>query len=49
MDKFAISSANAIQIIMSQQITKFAKDFDITYEKAFIQAYDDINYNITTV
>ena len=28
---------------------RFEKDFDITYEKAFIQAYDDMNYNISTV
>jgi hypothetical protein len=28
---------------------RFEKDFDTTYEKAFIQAYNDINYNISIV
>jgi len=49
MDKYTISYANAIQLIIRQQIEKFEKDFDIQYEKAFIQAYDDMNYNISTV
>ena len=49
MDKYTISYANAIQLIMSKQIDRFEKDFDTTYEKAFIQAYDDMNYNISTV
>jgi hypothetical protein len=37
------------KLIMSKQIDRFEKDFDIRYEKAFIQAYDDMNYNISTV
>ena len=49
MDKYTISYANATQLIMSKQIDRFEKDFDTTYEKAFIQAYDDMNYNISTV
>ena len=49
MDKYTISYANAIQIIISKQIERFEKDFNIRYEKAFIQAYDDMNYNISTV
>ena len=49
MDKYTISYANAIQLIMSKQIDRFEKDFDTTYEKAFIQSYDDMNYNISTV
>ena len=49
MDKYTISYANAIQLIMSKQIDRFEKDFDTTYKKAFIQAYDDMNYNISTV
>ena len=49
MDKYTISYANAIQLIIRQQIEKFEKDFDIQYEKAFIQAYNDINYNISIV
>ena len=49
MDKYTISYANAIQIIISKQIERFEKDFDTTYEKAFIQAYNDMNYNISMV
>ena len=49
MDKYTISYANAIQLIIRQQIEKFEKDFDIQYEKAFIQAYNDMNYNISIV
>jgi hypothetical protein len=49
MDKYTISYANAIQLIIQQQIEKFEKDFDIQYEKAFIQAYNDMNYNISIV
>ena len=49
IDKYTISYANAIQLIMSKQIDRFEKDFDTTYEKAFIQAYDNMNYNISTV
>ena len=37
------------QLIIRQQIEKFEKDFDIQYEKAFIQAYNDMNYNISIV
>ncbi len=49
MDKQTISYANATQIIISKQIERFEKDFDPTYEKAFIQAYDDMNFNTSTV
>ena len=49
MDKYTISYANAIQLIIRQQIEKFEKDFDIQYEKAFIQAYNDMNHNISMV
>ena len=49
MNKYTISYANAIQIIISKQIERFEKDFDIRYEKAFIQAYNDMNYNISMV
>ena len=49
MDKYTISYANAIQLIIRQQIEKFEKDFDIQYEKAFIQAYNNMNYNISIV
>ncbi len=49
MNKYTIPYANAIQIIISKQIERFEKDFNITYEKAFIQAYDDMNYNISRV
>ena len=49
MDKYTISYANAIQLNIRQQIERFEKDFDTTYEKAFIQAYNDMNYNISTV
>ena len=49
MNKYTISYANAIQIIISKQIGRFEKDFDIRYEKAFIQAYNDMNYNISMV
>ena len=49
MDKYTISYANATQLIMSKQIERFEKDFDIRYEKAFIQACNDMNYNISMV
>ena len=49
MDKYTISYANATQLIMSKQIDRFEKDFDTTYEKAFTQAYNDMNYNISMV
>ena len=49
MNKFSISYISAIQIIIDKQIEKFEKDFDITYSKAFIQAYNDMNYNISIV
>ena len=49
MDKYTISYANAIQLIIRQQIERFEKDFDIQYEKAFIQSYNDMNYNISIV
>ena len=49
MDKYTMPYANAIQLIMSKQMERFEKDFDTTYEKAFIQAYNDMNYNISMV
>ena len=49
MDKYTISYANATQLIVSKQIKRFEKDFDTTYEKAFIQKYNDMNYNISMV
>ncbi len=49
MDKYTMPYANAIQLIIQQQIERFEKDFKTTYEKAFIQAYNDMNYNISTV
>ena len=49
MNRFSISYTSAIQIIITEQIEKFEKDFDISYSKAFIQAYNDMNYNISTV
>ena len=49
MDKYGMSYTNVKQLIMQQQIGKFEKDFGTSYEKAFIQAYDDMNYNISMV
>ncbi len=49
MDKYEIPYANAIQLIIQQQIKKFEKDFGISYDKAFIQTYNDMNYNISIV
>jgi len=49
MNKYTMPYANAIQLIIQQQIKRFEKDFNIRYDKAFIQAYDDMNYNISTV
>ena len=49
MDTFGISYINAKKKICLEQMRRFEEDFDITYEKAFIQAYDDMNYNISTV
>ena len=49
MDKYGMSYTNSKQLIIQQQIGKFEKDFDTTYEKAFIQTYNDMNYNISTV
>ena len=49
MNKYTISYANAIQIFISKQIERFEKDFNTTSEKAFIQAYNDMNYNISMV
>ena len=49
MDKYTLLYANAIQLIIRQQIERFEKYFDITYEKAFVQTYDDMNYNISIV
>jgi hypothetical protein len=40
---------NAKNKICLEQMKRFEKDFDITYEKAFIQKYNDINYNISIV
>ena len=49
MDKYKIPYANAIQLIIQQQINKFEKDFGTPYDKAFIQTYNDMNYNISIV
>ena len=49
MNRFSISYTSAIKIIIDEKIEKFEKDFDITYSKAFIQAYNDMNYNISLV
>ena len=49
MNRFSISYTSAIKIIIDEQIEKFEKDFDMTYSKAFIQAYNDMNYNISIV
>ncbi len=48
MDIYEMSYANTIQLIIRQYILKIEKDFDTTHEKAFIQAYDDMSYNIST-
>ena len=50
MDKFNISYANAKQFILYKQIQKYEEDFDIQYEKAFINTYKDLienGYNIS--
>jgi hypothetical protein len=49
MDIYDISYINAKNKICLEQMKRFEKDFDTTYEKAFIQAYNDINYNISIV
>jgi hypothetical protein len=49
MDKYCISYANAKQYIISKQMLKYEEDFNTTYEKAFIQTYNDINFNISMV
>ena len=49
MNRFSISYISAIQIIIDEQINKFEKDFNISYSKAFIQTYNDMNYNISMV
>jgi Glu-tRNA(Gln) amidotransferase subunit E-like FAD-binding protein len=49
MNKYGMSYTNAKQLIMQQQIKKFEKDFGTSYEKAFIQKYNDMNYNISSV
>ncbi len=49
MDTYDIPYTNAIQLIISEQIERCEKDFDTTYEKAFMQTYDDMNYNISIV
>ena len=36
-----------IQLIIQQHIKKIEKDFNIRYDKAFIQTYNDMNYNIS--
>ena len=33
MDKYEMSYANVIQLILRQEIENFEKDFDTTYEK----------------
>ncbi len=47
MDTYDISYINAKNKICLEQMKRFEKDFDTTYEKAFIQAYNDMNYNIS--
>ena len=49
MDKHCISYANAKQYIIYKQMLKYEEDFNTTYEKAFIQTYNDMNYNISMV
>ena len=49
MDMYDISYISAKNKICLEQMKRFEKDFDTTYEKAFIQAYNDINYNISTL
>ena len=49
MDMYDISYINAKNKICLEQMKRFEKDFDIRYEKAFIQAYNDMNYNISMV
>ena len=49
IDKYGISYANAKQYIIYKQMLKYEEDFNTTYEKAFIQTYNDLNYNISMV
>ncbi len=49
MVKYGMPYASAKQLTIQQQIKKFEKDFGTSYEKAFIHAYDDMNYNISIV
>jgi hypothetical protein len=49
MKLYDISYINAKNKICLEQMKRFEKDFDITYEKAFIQKYNDMNYNISMV
>ena len=49
MDMYDISYINAKNKICLEQMKRFEKDFDTTYEKACIQKYNDINYNIFIV
>ena len=49
MDMYDISYINAKNKICLEQMKRFEKDFDTTYEKAFIQKYNDMNYNISMV
>jgi len=49
MNRYSISYTSAIKIIIDKQIEKFEKDFGMTYSKAFIQTYNDMNYNISMV
>jgi len=49
MDKYGMPYASAKQSIIQQQIKKFEKDFGTSYDKAFMQTYNDMNYNISIV
>ena len=49
IDKYGISYANAKQYIIYKQMLKYEEDFNTTYEKVFIQTYNDMNYNISMV
>ena len=47
MNELNISYITAKQYICLKQRKKFELENNIPYEKAFLQAYDDMNYNIS--
>ncbi len=49
MKMYDISYINAKNKICLEQMKRFENDFDTTYEKAFIQKYNYMNYNISIV